>query len=326
MSHDRIVWNSKRTKCPSCGSRDGFAGIKTIDGIACGDPLQHGKCHSCGVMLWPDDAPQDHAAVIPKQERQPSKHVRAGLIDETDGQTSNLHRALINIGGDGMAAHLRQWRIGTDFKGRTLFHYVNMRGHHQTTKAMQYNIGGNRDADTAPKWGVQLPSGYVDLSTKSDHRACLFGEHWMQEGQSMIDYRDPLNPRKCSFNDRTLIALVESEKSAVVASYMMPNIIWIATGGIDMITEERAKALASRTVLILFDCDDAGRKGAREKSQIIAKAGGHAIHEIDGKPVQDHVFSGAREKYDIADHIMDMLAISAASQIGSALHISEGAA
>jgi hypothetical protein len=79
-------------------------------------------------------------------------------------------------------------------------------------------------------------------------------------------------------------------------------------------------------VLILFDCDDAGRAGARDKLQIIAKAGGHAIHEIEGKPVQDHVFSGAREKYDIADHIMDMLAISAATQMRSMLHISEGAA
>jgi hypothetical protein len=325
MSRD-VVFHSKRTQCPACGSRDGFAGIKSVDGSQCGDPLQHGKCHSCGLMLWPDDAPQDHAAAIPKQERQASAHVRAGLIDETDEQTSNLHRALINIGGEGMAAHLRQWRIGTDIRGRTLFHYVNMRGHHQTTKAMQYDIGGNRNADTIPSFDVQLRTGIVHLTSKQGHRPCLFGEHWMQEGQSIIDYRDPLNPRKCSFDNRTLVALVESEKSAIVASYMMPNIIWIAAGGVQGITEEKAKVLAGRTVLILFDCDDAGRAGARDKSQIIAKAGGHAIHEIDGKPVQDHVFSGAREKYDIADHIMDMLAISAATQMRSMLHISEGAA
>jgi len=321
-----VVFRKKRTRCPMCNSSDGFAGIVSINGMACGDPLKHGKCFSCDAMIWPDDQPSDMQHE-PKQARPASAIVHDRIIEQTDAQTSNLHRMLINIGGEGMAAHLRQWRIGTDAEGRTLFHYINARGQHQTTKGMEYDAAGKRIKTSNARFGVRLPDKYHDLSGKNDHRPCLFGEQWMQAGQSMIDHRDSLNPRKCTYNEQTLIGLVESEKTAIVASFIMPQMIWIASGGTSGITEGKADALRGRTVLIMFDCDKSGRDAAAKSAELIAKVGGTAIHQIDGVPAQDYIFTGAQNGFDIADHIMDMLAIRAAViQNGSTLPISQGAA
>ena len=323
---NNVEFRKNRTRCPKCNSSDGFAGIVSINGKACGDPLQHGKCHACDAMIWPDDQASDvqHEA---KQARPESAIVKDSIIEQTDAQTSNLHRVLINIGGEGMAAHLRQWRIGTDADGRTLFHYLNPRGLHQTTKGMEFDAAGKRIKTSNARFGVRLPAKYVDLSSNEGHRPCLFGEQWMQAGQSMIDHRDSLNPRKCTYNEQTLIGLVESEKTAIVASFVMPQMIWIASGGTSGITDEKAKALHGRTVLIMFDCDETGRNAAAKSAERIAKAGGTAIHQIDGVPAQDYIFTGAQNGFDIADHIMDMLAIRAAViQNGSTLPISQGAA
>jgi hypothetical protein len=322
-----VRFHNKRSRCPECGSSDGFAGILSIDGAPCGDAQRHGKCHACSVMIWPDDTSEATPASSPRPKREPSAVVRAGIVDETDALTSNLHRVLMNIGGEGMAAHLRQWRIGTDAEGRTLFHYINSRGQHVTTKGISYDVTGKRDRAAKARFGVRLASGYVNMTSEQGHRPCLFGEQWMQPGQSMIDYRDALNPKRITFDDRVPVALVESEKSAVVASYMMPNLIWIATGGTSGVTAEKAEALRGRVVLILFDCDDKGREGAVKNASIISKAGGVPVHEIDGAPVQDVVFAGAPAGFDIADHIMHMLMERAAHhQNGSMLPISQGVA
>ena len=326
MTHN-VRFRSKRTQCPKCGSSDGFAGILSIDGATCGDPHQHGKCHGCGAMIWPDDVPTSANDHQPKAEQPRPASVRAGLMDETDSQTSNLHRALISIGGDGMAAHLRQWRIGTDAEGRTVFHYIDAKGAHRTSKGMAYDAEGKRCHGVNARFGVQSRAGYVDLSSKAGHRPCLFGEHWMQRGQSMIDYRDHARPRAQAFADDTAIALVESEKTAVAASFVMPNVIWIATGGSQGITKDKAEALRGRTVLMMFDCDDAGRNAAANSAPILMNAGARPIQSIDGVPIQDHVFGAdAADKYDMADHVMAMLTRHGAAQMRSVLHISQGVA
>lgn len=301
----------------------------SIDGMPCGDPTRHGKCHACGLMVWPDDAPSDPKPAR-QTERKPSAVVAAGLIDETSGQTSNLHRVLINIGGEGMAAHLRQWQIGTDDEGRTLFHFIDARGQHRTTKGIAYDAAGSRITEgmqSGARFGVRTAQRYVPLTSNEGHTACLFGEQWTQAGQSMIDYRDPAQPRKCTHDERTPIVLVESEKTAVVASYMMPHMIWIATGGTNGMTKDKATALRDRVVLIMFDCDKAGRDAAAKAAKIISDAGGKPIHEIDGAAVQDRVFTGAADGFDIADHVMETLSTAAANnQMRSTLRFSEGAA
>ena len=66
---------------------------------------------------------------------------------------------------------------------------------------------------------------------------CLFGEH--------------LLPR---YPDKT-VALVESEKTAIICSALMPQYLWLATGGKSGLTPERLSALKGRKVIVFPDTD-----------------------------------------------------------------------
>lgn len=67
-------------------------------------------------------------------------------------------------------------------------------------------------------------------------RQCLFGQHLL-----------PLYP------DRTVF-LVESEKSAVIASHYMPDALWLATGGKNgCFNVQTVEALRGRDVILLPD-------------------------------------------------------------------------
>jgi len=67
-------------------------------------------------------------------------------------------------------------------------------------------------------------------------RQCLFGQHLL-----------PLYP------DRTVF-LVESEKSAVIASHYMPDVLWLATGGKNgCFNVQTVEVLRGRDVILLPD-------------------------------------------------------------------------
>jgi hypothetical protein len=62
------------------------------------------------------------------------------------------------------------------------------------------------------------------------------------------------------------VVLVESEKTAGVLrkkfNIFLEEFIYLAVGGSNGLTEEKARALKNRDVLICYDCDNAGREGA----------------------------------------------------------------
>ena len=65
-------------------------------------------------------------------------------------------------------------------------------------------------------------------------RQCLFGEHLL------IDKTKP-------------VAIVESEKTAVIASVYFPQFIWVAVGSLTNLNDEKCSILKGRTVTLLPD-------------------------------------------------------------------------
>jgi hypothetical protein len=64
---------------------------------------------------------------------------------------------------------------------------------------------------------------------------CFFGEHLLT-----------LYPDKS-------VAIVESEKSALIASALIPNMIWLAAGNINGLSVEKCKVLKNRNVFLYPD-------------------------------------------------------------------------
>lgn len=63
---------------------------------------------------------------------------------------------------------------------------------------------------------------------------CFFGEHLL---------RDNINP----------VAIVESEKTATIASVYLPQFIWIAAGNLNGLNEEKCSVLKGRQVILYPD-------------------------------------------------------------------------
>ena len=128
------------------------------------------------------------------------------------------------------------YRIGTSRKwgGAAIFWQVDYNGRVRTGKIMLY------DATTGKR--VKHPHSHVcwvhtEMRLKDYHLfQCFFGEHLL-----------PLYPDRKVF-------VVESEKTAVIASHFMPDVLWVATGGKNGCFNERAiSSLAGRDVVLMPD-------------------------------------------------------------------------
>lgn len=246
---------SKKT-CPRCGRRACFT--RYVD--TSGDyvfPENVGRCdheHSCGYHFTPGDYfrenPEESISlsrkhvIMPKNSFVPIKGQPSSLIDRSIMEQTLSHYAinplytfLARCMGKEEADRLcRLYRIGTSRKwgGAAVFWQVDCNGRVRTGKIMLY------DATTGKR--VKLPQPHVcwvhtEMRLKDYILCqCFFGEHLL-----------PLYPDRKVF-------VVESEKTAVIASHFMPDVLWIATGGKNGCFNERAaSALAGRDVVLMPD-------------------------------------------------------------------------
>ena len=128
------------------------------------------------------------------------------------------------------------YRIGTSRKwgGSVVFWQVDCNGRVHTGKIMLYDaITGKRVKHPQP----HVCWVHTEMRLKDYHLfQCFFGEHLL-----------PLYPDRKVF-------VVESEKTAVIASHFMPDVLWIATGGKNGCFNERAvSALAGWDVVLMPD-------------------------------------------------------------------------
>lgn len=95
------------------------------------------------------------------------------------------------------------------------------------------------------------------------------------------------------------IALVESEKTAVIASVAFPEYIWMATGGLMNLKKDMLKPLTNRKVILFPDAgcyDDWNKKVADLPSNIQ-----YMISDLVEKKATSEE---KREGWDVADYIL----------------------
>ena len=118
------------------------------------------------------------------------------------------------------------------WQGATIFWQIDSQGNIRTGKIMLYSAEtGKRIKEPFPHitWvhkTIQQP--------KFELRQCLFGEHLL------IDKTKP-------------VAIVESEKTAIIASAYLPSFIWLASGSLNNLNINTCKDLAGRRVSLFPD-------------------------------------------------------------------------
>ena len=123
---------------------------------------------------------------------------------------------LVKLFGQDVAMDLQsKYNIGTAKNNGTIFFQQDSEGKFRTGKVMYYQSNGKRNKNRN--------SWYVHRSVKEDFELVqvFFGEHLIKE-----------NPDKP-------VALVESEKTAILMSIFEPEYTWLASGGANMLNSYR---------------------------------------------------------------------------------------
>lgn len=155
----------------------------------------------------------------------------------THYEMNPLFLYLSEIWGEAKTVQLMsRYNVGTSKKwgGSAVFWQVDVKGRIRTGKIMLYD----------PKTGhrVKEPHSHVcwvhsELKLPDFHlRQCLFGEHLLMKNPTMP------------------VAIVESEKTALIGTVFVPDILWLATGGMNgCFNADTMSVLKDRNVTLFPD-------------------------------------------------------------------------
>lgn len=254
-----------RYTCPQCGKRKEF--VRYIDQETGQYLANHvGRCNresSCGYHYKPRQYFQEKprtgrewhkSATRPTYRKRNTEQTAPVSVipfeifkkSLKDYSRNNFVKYLLGLFGPEVATRLiERFYIGTskqwNWKGATVFWQVDFKGNIRTGKIMLYNPEtGKRVKQEGRKyfhWAHRL------LNLNDFHlEQCLFGEHQLRT--------EPKDQP---------VAVVESEKTAIIASVYFPDYIWLATGGLSNLKPDKCKPLAGRDVVLFPDL------GAAEK-------------------------------------------------------------
>jgi hypothetical protein len=241
-----------RYRCPDCQQR-----YKTFSLYIDTETGEHihpsvGKCNSesyCGHHYTPKqyfqdnnisfDTPQPKAykprPVTPQPKPVSFIPVEVFKASLKAHETNHFVQFLINLFGVEVASELvSRYFIATSkhWNGATVFWQIDTQGKVRTGKIMLYSPTTGKRVKN-----LELPVYWVHKAIKQPEfelRQCLFGEHLL------IEKTKP-------------VAIVESEKTAVIASVYLPQFIWVAVGSLTNLNAEKCSILKGRTVTLFPD-------------------------------------------------------------------------
>jgi len=258
---------STRFCCPNCHRKEFSHYIDTFTGKRVNYKV--GRCNresNCGYHYTPRQYFQDNDDFIEKAPNESSAPhlvihetmtislIPTVYLKESLGEYDNNHFVsyLIKLFGFEITSSLvSRYYIGTSnhWNGSTVFWQIDITCKVRTGKVMLY----------CPNTGkrVKRPFNHITwihkVCKKSEFelKQCFFGEHLLSDKSKTV-------------------AIVESEKTAVVASVYFPQFIWLAAGSLNNLSEDRCNVLKGRRVLLYPDINgfEKWKDKAKELSHI----------------------------------------------------------
>jgi len=288
-----------RYRCPSCQQRD-----KTFSRYIDTETGEHihpsvGRCNresSCGHHYTPKQFFQDNNISFDTQPKQykprpvtpqpkPVSFIPVDLfkasLNPTAFETNHFVQFLINLFGVEVASQLVcKYFIATSkhWNGATVFWQIDTQGKVRTGKIMLYSpTTGKR---------VKEPFNHINWVHKAlkqpefELSQCLFGEHLLVEKTKPV-------------------AIVESEKTAVIASVYLPQFIWVAVGSLTNLNAEKCCKLKGRTVALFPDLNgyDKWNSKAKELSHL-------AIFTVSDLLERKATEAERKQGFDLADYLI----------------------
>lgn len=295
------ISQKNRYDCPSCGKKHVFTRYIDLDRkeyVA----VEVGKCNreqKCGYHLSPKEHFRNQETFTGKNSKAEEvknfvlnqialksrqNNLPASFVDQNhflqslkSPSSNNLLFFLQSVMSREALTEIKEkYNIGTfgNWEGITIFWQVDDLGRVRTGKMMLY------DKNTGKKTKLNWVHSFLKLRDFNLEQ-CLFGLHLLNSDKQKT------------------IALVESEKTAVIASIAFPQFIWMATGGLLNLKASMLKPLANRKV-ILFP--DAGCY--HDWNNRVANLPNNIEYFISDLVENKATAEEKREGWDIADYIL----------------------
>ena len=284
--------NKGKYLCPECG-RKTF--VLYIDNST-NKPLHStvGKCDradNCGHHYTPKQYYQDNNILsdksdyirlpkpTPKPKPQPSFIDTDKFKQSLQGyEKNNFIQCLYGIFPVEVVDNaISLYSVGTSKNGGTVFWQIDLQGKIRTGKIIMYDMNGHRRKDIQPP--IQWVHRQLKLSNYNLSQ-CLFGEHLLHDTTKKV-------------------AIVESEKTAIIASIHLPQFIWLACGGSEGLNIDKCQCLKGRNVVLFPDAK------MFDKWETISKK----LAEICNVSVSNLIEKNATETerkqgFDLADYLI----------------------
>ena len=229
--------------CP-CGKSNKDGKFSPQKGYA---GMNVGHCHSCGKDFWDEEG--SIIDVVDFKEEVPvfCTPDMQELIDHFDeSMKSDFAQFLIRVfGEDNTIEAIRSYYLGV-FEGDVIFWQMDRDKYLRAGKVMRYDRDGKRKG--VPRWWHKIKDDNCQLNQY------FFGGHLIDDSDKPI-------------------AVVEGEKTAVIMSIVNPSFIWIATGGVGGLQDNKCNTISEFEVVLFPDagCFDKWKETADKFSFEISR-------------------------------------------------------
>jgi hypothetical protein len=232
--------NRKRAELCPCGKSNKDKKFSPYKGFT-----DKGYCHGCGQNFFPEKEDEINPfSFIERIKHKPALEKPISYID-----LNIYRRSLALYDGNNFISFLKtvfktdlvdqamdKFKIGTSklWKGATVFWQIDELGNARTGKIMLY------DSQTGKR--VKKPFDHIN---------------WVHSILKLNDYNlgQVFFGTQCIKSSSNTIAIVESEKTAIIASICFPTVTWLAAGSKDGLKIEKFKPLKNRNIILYPDAN-----------------------------------------------------------------------
>ena len=277
---------SKKFRCPACNQKRFVRYLDDHSGDYLPDDI--GRCDrelSCGYHKPPKEADLDISRALysppePLPEPAPSylpfEYVERSLGNYESNTLISWLATLKGWSWEIASDVARQYRVGTSKDGWAIFWQIDKSEKVRSGKMMLYSDGHRVKDGYSQDWihSKLKRSGHLEAFELVQ---CFYGQH-------LVDDSKP-------------VAIVESEKTALIASQYLPQFHWIASGMLQGINEYKLQPLKGMNIVLFPDI------GAFNLWSEKALELGH-IADIQVSTLLERKAPDQHKGYDIADYLI----------------------
>ncbi len=227
-------------RCPSCNKNKVF--VRYVDGNDTYLSNEVGRCDreiKCGYHYKPRDFFNNNPSTSPTRYTYHPRTIQYQkliylnnnlmLTSLKNYRSNNFIKGLFKeLSISEVRYVVNRYYIGTSsryFEGAVIFWQIDKDWNIRRGKIMSY------DPLTLKR---QKKINWVNRGMDNLHPQCFYGEHLINDTSRVI-------------------GIVESEKTAIISSVKYPEYIWLATGGLQNLNEQKFKVLKDREVVLFPD-------------------------------------------------------------------------